>query len=192
MSDEPFYSPTKKPAPARVAKPGELLFEFHVARTHRFYRVELRDHGPVYGVEAQFLDPIDPIHVPHVSCGPGPDADATRDGHRVGQGRAKGDGKRLERVINQPAQAARRDRIGLAIAGGVFVLLRLGSDYIPSPTRLQERTIVVALALAAGAAGGFVPGAIAVEGTRPSVAVRATGAIGLAVVIIILFYRFIA
>jgi hypothetical protein len=28
MSDEPFYSPTAKPAPPRVAKPGELLFEF--------------------------------------------------------------------------------------------------------------------------------------------------------------------
>jgi hypothetical protein len=40
----------------RVAQPGELLFEFHVA--HTFYRVELRDHGQ-YGVEAQFLDPID-------------------------------------------------------------------------------------------------------------------------------------
>jgi hypothetical protein len=24
-----------------------------------FYRVELRDHGPVYGVEAQFVDPVD-------------------------------------------------------------------------------------------------------------------------------------
>jgi hypothetical protein len=59
--DEPFYSPTAKPAPARVAKPGELLFEFHIERTHRFYRVELRDHGDVYGVEAQFLDPIEPI-----------------------------------------------------------------------------------------------------------------------------------
>ena len=50
---------------------------------------------------------------------------------------------------------------------------------------------VIALALAAGAVGGFLPGAIAIEGKRPSVAVRATGAIGLAVFIIILFYRFI-
>jgi hypothetical protein len=41
MSDEPFYSPTVKPAPARVARPGELVFEFHL--------------------EAQFLDPIEPI-----------------------------------------------------------------------------------------------------------------------------------
>jgi hypothetical protein len=59
--DEPFYSPTKKTAPPRQRQPGELLFEFHVEREHRFYRVELRDHGPVYGVEAQILDPIDPI-----------------------------------------------------------------------------------------------------------------------------------
>ena len=38
--------------------PGELLFEFHVERTHTFYRVELRDHGE-FGVEAQFLDPAE-------------------------------------------------------------------------------------------------------------------------------------
>ena len=95
-------------------------------------------------------------------------------------------------AINEPAKAARRDRIGLAIAGGLFLLLRLSSDHIPSPTRFQERTFVIALALAAGAVGGFVPGAIAVEGKRPSIAVRATGAIGLAVFIILLFYRFIA
>jgi hypothetical protein len=94
--------------------------------------------------------------------------------------------------IHEPAKAARRDRIGLAIAGGVFLLLRLSSDYIPGPTRFQQRTFVIALAVAAGAAGGFIPGAIALEGKRPSVAVRATGAIGLAVFIIIWFYRFIA
>jgi len=74
----------------------------------------------------------------------------------------------------------------------VFVLLRLSSDYIPSPTRFQERAFVIALALVAEAVGGFIPGAIEVKGKRPSVAVRATGAIGLAVFIIILFYRFIA
>ena len=44
----------------RLAQPSELLFEFHVERTHTFYRVELRDHGPVYGVAAQFLDPVEP------------------------------------------------------------------------------------------------------------------------------------
>ena len=46
------------PAP-RQSVPGELLFEFYVERTKRFYRCELRDHGPEYGVEAQFLDPVD-------------------------------------------------------------------------------------------------------------------------------------
>ena len=95
-------------------------------------------------------------------------------------------------ATEEPAKAARRDRIGLAIAGGMFVLLRLSSDYIPSPTRFKERTFVIALALAAGTAGGFAPGVIAEAGTRPSVAVRATVALGLAVFIIILFYRFLA
>ena len=55
---EPFYAPNKKPAPPRQPQPGELLFEFHVERTHQVFRVELRDHG-AYGVEAQFLDPVD-------------------------------------------------------------------------------------------------------------------------------------
>jgi len=63
MSD---ISPTNKDAllwnapkaPPRQAVAGELLFEFHVEATHTFWRCELRDHG-VYGVEAQFLDPVD-------------------------------------------------------------------------------------------------------------------------------------
>jgi hypothetical protein len=61
MSDDdaaPFYSPHYQAAPPRQPTPGELLCEFHVAATHTFWRVELRDHGP-YGVEAQFLDPVD-------------------------------------------------------------------------------------------------------------------------------------
>jgi hypothetical protein len=97
----------------------------------------------------------------------------------------------LMNVIDKPV-TARRDRIGLAIAGGLFVLIMLGSDWIRSPTRFQERSFVIALALAAGAAGGFIPGAIVIDGKRPSVAVRATVAVGLAAFIIILFYRFIA
>jgi hypothetical protein len=54
MTDDTFYSPTHARAP-RVPQPGELLFEFHVGRTHKVFRCELRDHGP-YGVEAQFLE----------------------------------------------------------------------------------------------------------------------------------------
>jgi hypothetical protein len=57
MRDE-HYSPFGPMPPVRVAQPGELLFEFHVPSMHTFYRVELRDHGE-YGVEAQFLDPVD-------------------------------------------------------------------------------------------------------------------------------------
>jgi hypothetical protein len=32
MTDEPFYSPNRKPAPPREAKPGEPLFEFRKGR----------------------------------------------------------------------------------------------------------------------------------------------------------------
>jgi hypothetical protein len=56
--DQPFYAPDRKPAAQRQPQPGELLFEFHVERTHTFYRVELRDHGK-YGVEVQFFDLVD-------------------------------------------------------------------------------------------------------------------------------------
>lgn len=57
--DELFFRPNRPPTPPRQPKPGELLFEFHVERTHTFYRCELRDHGAIYGVEALFFDPID-------------------------------------------------------------------------------------------------------------------------------------
>jgi hypothetical protein len=33
-------------APPPRSQPGELLFEFHVERSHKFYRCELRDRGP--------------------------------------------------------------------------------------------------------------------------------------------------
>ena len=58
MADDDWYKPHRPPMPPRQAQPGELLFEFHVPATHTSYRVELRDHGQ-YGVEAQFLDPVD-------------------------------------------------------------------------------------------------------------------------------------
>jgi hypothetical protein len=52
------------PRAACTAQPGELLFEFHVERTHTLYRCELRDRG-TYGVEAQFFDPID-LRIAHL------------------------------------------------------------------------------------------------------------------------------
>jgi hypothetical protein len=58
VADDDWYKANPRPRPARQPKPGELLFEFHVPQTHTFWRVELRDNG-VYGVEVQFLDPID-------------------------------------------------------------------------------------------------------------------------------------
>jgi hypothetical protein len=53
MSDEPFYSPNRKPRPARQPRPGELLFEFRNSRME-LVRCELRDHRE-FGVEVQFL-----------------------------------------------------------------------------------------------------------------------------------------
>src|SRR3977135_2495081 len=55
-NDEPFYSPNYKPAPARVAKPGELLFEFVRGSDRAPMSCELRFNGESYGWEAQFLE----------------------------------------------------------------------------------------------------------------------------------------
>lgn len=55
MSDEPFYSPNARPAPARVAKPGERLFEFSRASDGAPMSCELRFHGESFGWEAQFF-----------------------------------------------------------------------------------------------------------------------------------------
>jgi hypothetical protein len=65
VSDDalPFYAQNRPPGPLRQSKPGEQLLEFHVERTHTFYRCELRDHGEC-GVEAQFFDPVD-LRVAH-------------------------------------------------------------------------------------------------------------------------------
>jgi len=52
--DDPFYNPTLKPLPARVARPGELLFEFVRASDRASVTCELRFNGESYGWEAQF------------------------------------------------------------------------------------------------------------------------------------------
>jgi hypothetical protein len=56
LSDDPFYSPTYNPAPARAVRPGELLFEFVRASDRAPMSCELRFHGESYGWEAQFLE----------------------------------------------------------------------------------------------------------------------------------------
>jgi hypothetical protein len=53
MSTDPALLAGAKPPVSRQPEPGELLFEFVVG--HDRYRCELRDHGDVYGVEAQFF-----------------------------------------------------------------------------------------------------------------------------------------
>jgi hypothetical protein len=54
--DDPFYSPTLKPQPARVARPGETLFEFVRASDRAPMSCELPFHAESYGWEAQFFE----------------------------------------------------------------------------------------------------------------------------------------
>jgi hypothetical protein len=53
LADDDWYKPRRPPAPSRQPKSGELLFEF--LHGHDRILCELRDHGDVYGVEAQFF-----------------------------------------------------------------------------------------------------------------------------------------
>ena len=57
MTPDDFYKPHRPPERRRVPEHGEPLFEFHRGRDR--YRCELRDHGGVYGVEAQFWNDED-------------------------------------------------------------------------------------------------------------------------------------
>jgi hypothetical protein len=55
MADAPdWLKPHRPPTPTRQPQCGEKLFEFYVERDHARWLCELRDHGEVYGVEAQF------------------------------------------------------------------------------------------------------------------------------------------
>jgi hypothetical protein len=56
VSDQPFYTPNRLPAPPRVRKPGELLFEFVRASDRATMSCELRFHGESYGWEVQFFE----------------------------------------------------------------------------------------------------------------------------------------
>jgi len=90
MADDetPWHAPGHGGAiPPRQRLPGELLFEFHVPTTCTFWRVELRDNC-AYGVEAQFLDPVD-VRIARTFYA---QMDRTpRNGHRLGRGRTEGD-----------------------------------------------------------------------------------------------------
>ena len=55
MSDDPFTTPGRV-MPARVPRPGELLFQFVRASDRASLSCELRFHGESFGWEAQFLE----------------------------------------------------------------------------------------------------------------------------------------
>jgi hypothetical protein len=54
MFDDPFDAPGLEPAKFRGPQPGEVLFEFVRESDRSHFRCELRYHGDVWGVEAQF------------------------------------------------------------------------------------------------------------------------------------------
>ena len=53
MSDEPFYSPTHKPAPV-VRKPRPTEPSWELRKDHVTWSAELRFHGESYGWEDDF------------------------------------------------------------------------------------------------------------------------------------------
>ena len=95
------------------------------------------------------------------------------------------------RDVRRPGRGVRRDRIGAAMAATSLVVgLAAIAIAIPTPTAFQERVFVVILALAAATVGAFLPGTIAVKGSRPSLTVRASGALGFGV-FVLLVYRWL-
>jgi hypothetical protein len=88
--DHPFYSPTLKPLPPRVARPGEKLFEFLVG--HDRYLFELRDHGETYGVECQIFKNEELPVLASVRSALGRIATISRAGDGVGRGGAESPG----------------------------------------------------------------------------------------------------
>jgi len=53
MADDPFYSPSHKPSPPRVPRPGDPLWS--VRANGATWEAQLRYHGE-YGVEAQLFE----------------------------------------------------------------------------------------------------------------------------------------
>jgi hypothetical protein len=95
-------------------------------------------------------------------------------------------------AMNAPADAARREKIGAASAGAVFVLLISQSrSSLPDPTPFQETSVRHSTRTRRRAVGDFLPGAIAVAGKCPGVTIRATGAIGFAVFVILIYRRMV-
>jgi hypothetical protein len=54
--DDPFYSPSHRPTPARQPRPAERLCEFVRASDGTPMAVDLRFHGDSYGWEALILE----------------------------------------------------------------------------------------------------------------------------------------
>jgi hypothetical protein len=96
-----------------------------------------------------------------------------------------------ELVMATVGPQQRRDRLGLAIAGAVFLLLLMGiAIFIPSPTCFQERVFAVVLAISGAAAVAFLPGAIAIEAAwAQNLVVRAVGAVAFAVFVLSFYSR---
>ena len=86
-SERSWYQPNSPKAPPRQPAPGELLNEFHVERTHTFWRVELRDHGQ-YGVEA-LNSSTRYLRMARTFRADMDQTDAAGDGDRVGYRRAE-------------------------------------------------------------------------------------------------------
>jgi hypothetical protein len=89
--------------------------------------------------------------------------------------------------MREHRSTATERRVLFAVGLGLLLLLVYLAVAIPTPTPSQEKTFLVVLGLGGAAFGAMLPGAIAVEGKRPGVRIRATGAIGFATFIIVVY-----
>lgn len=102
------------------------------------------------------------------------------------------EGVEAVKSVHDRSSEMRRDRAATAVFGvlGLIAMVTIALK-VPKPEPFQEKVFVFVLAVIFAACGAFLPGAVSVAGGyRPAVWVRATGALGLAV-FVILIYKFL-
>lgn len=114
MSDESYWTRGFW-LPPRVAKPGELLFEFFVERTKKFYRCELRDHVLEYGVDAPILRPVDLVSARRFD----PRLNASRRSRELAIGWARKSGSLSSKVARDAVARPNSSRVTRSSDGGI-------------------------------------------------------------------------
>jgi len=90
----------------------------------------------------------------------------------------------VDMKILQEEQWKRSERMfGLVFGGATILFLAVVAIAVPDPKPFARFVFRLIAALGAGAVGAFLPGSLSTSLKRPSFAIRASGAIALAVIV---------